>query len=106
MKGWTQKRRERRERGNGRGECGTRSTTSKAFVNSASERERRRKEGDEGSAEDGEFQSGDGSGRRVEWSGEKRERQGERACVRESGRIELREKEGWMDGWLERRVVC
>ena len=77
-----------------------RGTTSKAFVNSASERERGRKGRDEGSAEDGEFQSGDGSGRRVEWSGEKRERQGERACVRESGRIELREKEGWMDGWM------
>ena len=39
----------------------------------------------------------------AEWSGVARRG---RACVRESGRIELREKEGWMDGWLERRVVC
>ena len=33
----------------------------------------------------------------AQWSGVARRG---RACVRESGRIELREKEGWMDGWM------
>ena len=44
----------------------------------------------------------------AEWSGVARRGRGREreTCVRESGRIEPREKEGWMDGWLERRVVC
>ena len=33
----------------------------------------------------------------AQWSGVARRG---RACVRESGRIELREKEGRMDGWM------
>ena len=52
-----------------------------------------------GGPRDGEFQSGDGSGRGVEWSGEKK---GERMCVRvDGGRIELWEKDGWMEGGRE-----